>query len=298
MLLELHVKNLALIEKADVEFGEGLNILTGETGAGKQIIIGSVTMALGGKASKDVIRRGADHAYIELIFFVDSKEKKKALMQLGTEPTEEGMVIISRKIMMEVLPYLNIPQTEEITDELLQELELTREDVENGRNAALIKEKSETTETDEYGNVISSGTTAETDEYGNVISSGTTAETDEYGNVISSGTTSGSTSSATGTTDAQTSQTDAYGNVISGSDSTTQGTTDDEGSAFHSNIPAPLQSQDSGDGVSTQDWITNEKLGIDENNNSYQSNGYSQLKQGTSLIWLRYKDVGVKSPQL
>lgn len=170
---------------------------------------------------------------------------------------------------MEVLPYLNIPQTEEITDELLQELELTREDVENGRNAALIKEKSETTETDEYGNVISSGTTAETDEYGNVISSGTTAETDEYGNVISSGTTSGSTSSATGTTDAQTSQTDAYGNVISGSDSTTQGTTDDEGSAFNSNIPAPLQSQDSGDGVSTQDWITNEKLGIDENNNSY-----------------------------
>ena len=91
----------------------------------------------------------------------------------------------------------------------------------------------------------------------------------QYGNVISSGTTSGSTSSATGTTDAQTSQTDAYGNVISGSDSTTQGTTDDEGSAFNSNIPAPLQSQDSGDGVSTQDWITNEKLGIDENNNSY-----------------------------
>ena len=75
MLLELHVKNLALIEKADVEFGEGLNILTGETGAGKSIIIGSVTMALGGKASKDVIRRGADHAYIELIFFVDSKER-------------------------------------------------------------------------------------------------------------------------------------------------------------------------------------------------------------------------------
>ena len=99
MLLELHVKNLALIEKADVEFGEGLNILTGETGAGKSIIIGSVTMALGGKASKDVIRCGADHAYIELIFSVDSKEKKKALMQLGTEPTEEGMVIISRKIM-------------------------------------------------------------------------------------------------------------------------------------------------------------------------------------------------------
>ena len=59
MLLELHVKNLALIEKADVEFGEGLNILTGETGAGKSIIIGSVTMALGGKAPKGSIRPGA-----------------------------------------------------------------------------------------------------------------------------------------------------------------------------------------------------------------------------------------------
>ena len=70
MLLELHVKNLALIERADVEFGEGLNILTGETGAGKSIIIGSVSMALGGKASRDSIRHGADYAYIELVFSV------------------------------------------------------------------------------------------------------------------------------------------------------------------------------------------------------------------------------------
>ena len=60
MLLELRVKNLALIEKAEVSFSEGLNILTGETGAGKSIIIGSVGMALGGKASKDVIRQGAE----------------------------------------------------------------------------------------------------------------------------------------------------------------------------------------------------------------------------------------------
>ena len=58
MLIGLHVKNLALIEQADVEFGNGLNILTGETGAGKSIIIGSVALALGAKASKDMIRRG------------------------------------------------------------------------------------------------------------------------------------------------------------------------------------------------------------------------------------------------
>lgn len=99
MLLELHVKNLALIEKADVEFGEGLNILTGETGAGKSIIIGSVTMALGGKAPKDLIRHGAEYAYIELVFSVSGEDKASALKDLGTEPDEDGLVIVSRKIM-------------------------------------------------------------------------------------------------------------------------------------------------------------------------------------------------------
>ena len=99
MLLELHVKNLALIEKADVEFGEGLNILTGETGAGKSIIIGSVTMALGGKASRESIRHGADHAYVELVFSVSGADKIKALRDLEVEPAEDGLVIVSRKIM-------------------------------------------------------------------------------------------------------------------------------------------------------------------------------------------------------
>lgn len=100
MLLELHVKNLALIEKADVEFGEGLNILTGETGAGKSIIIGSVTMALGGKASKESIRHGADYAYVELVFSVSGEDKAKALKELEVEPAEDGTVIVSRKIMV------------------------------------------------------------------------------------------------------------------------------------------------------------------------------------------------------
>ena len=99
MLLELHVKNLALIERADVEFGDGLNILTGETGAGKSIIIGSVTMALGGKASRDHIRQGADHAYIELVFSVTEEDKIQALKELDAEPTDDGLVIISRKIL-------------------------------------------------------------------------------------------------------------------------------------------------------------------------------------------------------
>ena len=98
MLLELHVRNLALIEKADIEFTEGLNILTGETGAGKSIIIGSVNMALGGKTSRDSIRTGAENEYIELLFSVTDPAKIQALKALDAEPDEDGTLIISRKI--------------------------------------------------------------------------------------------------------------------------------------------------------------------------------------------------------
>ena len=98
MLLELHVRNLALIERADVEFGEGLNILTGETGSGKSIFMGSVNMALGGKVPRDMVRKGAEYAYIELIFSVDG-EKGKVLREMGVSPDEDGILIISRKIM-------------------------------------------------------------------------------------------------------------------------------------------------------------------------------------------------------
>lgn len=98
MLLELHVKNLALIEQADVELGSGLNILTGETGAGKSIIIGSVNLALGQKAAREQIRTGADYAYVELVFAVEP-EKQKALEALDLIPDEDGIIVISRKIM-------------------------------------------------------------------------------------------------------------------------------------------------------------------------------------------------------
>lgn len=98
MLLELHVKNLALIDSAHVEFGEGLNILTGETGAGKSVIIGSVNMALGGKAPKEMIRQGADSAYIELVFSDTSEALAEALREIGAEPEEDGTLIVSRRI--------------------------------------------------------------------------------------------------------------------------------------------------------------------------------------------------------
>ena len=66
MLLNLHVKNLVLIEEADIEFGDGLNILSGETGAGKSIIIEAVSLALGARADTAFVRSGKDKAVVQL----------------------------------------------------------------------------------------------------------------------------------------------------------------------------------------------------------------------------------------
>lgn len=98
MLLGLRVKNLALIEEAEIDFEEGLNILTGETGAGKSIVIGSIGLALGGKASRDMIRQGEDSAYIELVFSVTDEKKQEALQALSISPDEDGVLIISKRI--------------------------------------------------------------------------------------------------------------------------------------------------------------------------------------------------------
>lgn len=98
MLQSLHVKNLALIDETEVFFGEGLNILTGETGAGKSIIIGSINLALGGKADKDMIRSGAEYALVELIFGINQPEQLQAIRALDL-PVEEGQIILQRKIM-------------------------------------------------------------------------------------------------------------------------------------------------------------------------------------------------------
>ncbi|MGN0374314.1 MAG: AAA family ATPase, partial [Butyrivibrio sp.] len=75
MLVSLQVKNLALIEKTEIEFHKGLNILTGETGAGKSILLGSVNLALGAKAGSDIIGRYGDSALVELCFLVEDKNK-------------------------------------------------------------------------------------------------------------------------------------------------------------------------------------------------------------------------------
>ena len=97
MLQSLHVKNLALMKETEVEFGEGLNILTGETGAGKSLLIGSVNLALGAKFEKDMLRKGAENALVELVFTADSPQITEKLKELELE-AEDGVVIISRKM--------------------------------------------------------------------------------------------------------------------------------------------------------------------------------------------------------
>lgn len=97
MLQSLHVKNLALIDEVEVNFGEGLNILTGETGAGKSIIIGSINLALGAKADKDMIRTGAEYALVELVFTVGNAQQE-AIRGLDL-PVEDGQIILQRRIM-------------------------------------------------------------------------------------------------------------------------------------------------------------------------------------------------------
>ena len=98
MLISLHVKNLALITETEVHFREGLNILSGETGAGKSIIIGSVNLALGAKADKDIIRNGAEYALVELVFQVEDAQTLAALKALEVLVEEDGLVIIQRRI--------------------------------------------------------------------------------------------------------------------------------------------------------------------------------------------------------
>ena len=97
MLQSLHVKNLALIDEVEVTFGEGLNILTGETGAGKSIIIGSINLALGAKADKDMIRTGAEYALVELVFTVEGQQLA-AIEELEL-PVEDGQIILQRRIL-------------------------------------------------------------------------------------------------------------------------------------------------------------------------------------------------------
>lgn len=98
MLVNLHVKNLALIEEENIDFEEGLNILSGETGAGKSIILGSINAALGSKTSPDFIRSGCEYGLSEITFAIP-EDKVERIKELGVISCEDGELVISRKIM-------------------------------------------------------------------------------------------------------------------------------------------------------------------------------------------------------
>ena len=96
MLQNLHVKNLALIDEVEITFHEHLNILTGETGAGKSILIDSINMALGGRTAKDLVRNGTEYAFSQAVFEVNETVEKK-LTEYDIE-LEDNTLILSRKI--------------------------------------------------------------------------------------------------------------------------------------------------------------------------------------------------------
>lgn len=97
MLENLHVKNLALIEEEDITFLDGLHILSGETGAGKSIILGALGLALGGKVSKDMLRDPGKEALVEAVFRITRDSQRKQLAELDIEPYDDE-IILSRKI--------------------------------------------------------------------------------------------------------------------------------------------------------------------------------------------------------
>lgn len=99
MLLNLHIKNMALIDEMDIDFFDHLNILTGETGAGKSIVIDSIMLALGGKTPKDFVRKDAEYGLVELLFSVENEDVLKQLQALEVTGLEDGQLILSRKVI-------------------------------------------------------------------------------------------------------------------------------------------------------------------------------------------------------
>jgi DNA repair protein RecN (Recombination protein N) len=101
MLTELRIRNFALIETLSVRLGPGLNVLSGETGAGKSIIVGALSLLLGERASADVVRTGADRASVEGVFEVDGRDEVLRLLEERGVEVEEGVVVLKREVAVE-----------------------------------------------------------------------------------------------------------------------------------------------------------------------------------------------------
>lgn len=98
MLEHLHIKNVALIKESEISFGDGLNILTGETGAGKSMVIDALQFALGGRVGKDFLRHGQKQAAVEALFFADAPTFLEKLAESGIPTEEDGTLLIARSL--------------------------------------------------------------------------------------------------------------------------------------------------------------------------------------------------------
>ena len=98
MISSLQIENIAIIKNAAISFDDGFNCLTGETGAGKSIIIDSLNAILGERTSRELIRTGCDYAEVKAVFYDKSEKVNSVLSQLDIEPETDGSIIISRKM--------------------------------------------------------------------------------------------------------------------------------------------------------------------------------------------------------
>ena len=150
MLLNLHIKNMVLIDEIDINFSDNLNILTGETGAGKSIIIGSINIALGGKFSKELVRDESQYGLVELLFSIDNDNTIQMLKELEVIPSEDGELLISRKIQNGKI--INKINEETVTVTKLKEVAATLINVHGQHdNQTLLVKKNHIKILDKYG---------------------------------------------------------------------------------------------------------------------------------------------------
>jgi DNA repair protein RecN (Recombination protein N) len=101
MLSQLYIENIAVIEKAQIDFGAGFNILTGETGAGKSIVIDSINAIMGERTSRELIRTGADHALVSAVFHVNNEQAARKIQELGYTVEDDGSIMVQRIISLD-----------------------------------------------------------------------------------------------------------------------------------------------------------------------------------------------------
>lgn len=101
MLSQLYIENIAVIEKASIDFHDGFNVLTGETGAGKSIVIDSIHAILGERTSRELVRTGASSAYVSAVFRDPGRQVIEKLAEFGYAPEEDGTVMLQREINSE-----------------------------------------------------------------------------------------------------------------------------------------------------------------------------------------------------